>query len=211
MLFINLFLISFVSYASTELKNNHCIAKVSSKKYIENDFQASYPKKIIFSCHYTCKSNSNTTIIKGTSMVRVSSVSGDAKIVVCQGVKVKQVSWGWDFDGVDAFYGYSTNIKEIKSWAFKNIPKNNPYEVNLLYRLKETLMDVANGYYKVGLSGYEYYHDAARILSKIANELPFSTIELDKNIKMITKKPNMQTKQGLVSGILMSAAQFKIK
>jgi hypothetical protein len=210
-LVINLSLLTLISRASTELTNNHCIAKVNSKKYIDNDFQAPYPKTITFKCDYICKSSSRSKVISAISNIVVSNTNDDAKLVVCQGVKVKKVSWGWDYAGVEQFYAYSTNLKEIKKWAFQNVPKDNPYEVNLLYRLKETLMEVANGYYKVGLNGFEYYHEAARTLSKIANELPSQTSELDKHIKLISNKPDMLTARGLVSGILTSTAQFRTK
>ena len=205
------FILTSSTFASIDLKPYHCLPIVSSKKYIQNNFEAPYPKDVIFSCEYFCRNENNVSKIQGVSKIRVERVTDDAKKVVCEGVKVKKVAWGWDFAGTESFYAHSTMIKEIKVWASKNITRDNPYEVDLLIRLRSTLLEVSNSYFQIRMSGFEYYEEAARELNKIAMGLPQNTKELDTYLANIPSELDMQTKEGLIYGVLKSAAAFRIK
>lgn len=66
------------SFASNnELKYGECLAKPDSKKYIESDFDAPYPKNISFSCDYLCRDESGTQIVNGVSVINVSNLKDE--------------------------------------------------------------------------------------------------------------------------------------
>lgn len=83
--------------------------------------------------------------ISTISKVTVTSMDDDALSIVCQGVKVKKVSWGYDFDKVEPFYAYQSNFLEIKRWAFENVnqdPSKNLQKGILLKALKADLFKI---------------------------------------------------------------------
>lgn len=198
------------AYSSTSMDLGTCTPDYSSKKYIKNNFQENYPKDVVFKCNYSCKSKNGIDLVVGISRMTISSVSEDAKRVVCDGVKVKKVPWGWDFDGVEPFYAYDTRVDEIKKWAFANIDKNNKYELSLLKKLKRVLTEAARGYLVVNIKGYEYYPEAGSILLDIASGLPQDTKKLDFYINSLKQNSSMLTKEGLVAAILFSNARFRV-
>lgn len=161
------------------------MARVDSKRYLQNDFHAAYPKTVKFECTYECMANSRVELVTGPMSVQVTSMDSDAKDVVCQGVKVKKVSWGYDFDGVEPFYAYQTGIKQIKAFAFANVNRNNKNEKQLLEDLKINLNKVIGAYV---MTKVPYFVDAAMILDQIAKELPASTKTLDKYMDILVKQ-----------------------
>jgi hypothetical protein len=200
------------------LQNNFCRPLVDSKKYIQNDFKAPYPKTVKFECTYECMANSETINITAVSTVRVNTIQDDAYSVVCQGVKVKKVSWGYDFDGIELFYGYDTALKEIKKFAFDHISTNNSEEIKRLTTLKTTLEQVAQSYAQAGASaGGEYaknFGEAALILSEMAKDLPYNSQKLNLAIKQIVINKGVISQdvkaQSLVDRIIITAAAWRI-
>jgi hypothetical protein len=180
-----LIVLSTSTYAGETLKDNFCVPRVDSKRYIMNDFHASYPKTVKFECTYECQANGKVELVTGPSTVSVTSMDSDARDVVCQGVKVKKVSWGYDFDGIEAFYAYTTSIKQIKAFAFANVNRNNKYEKELLQELQMNLNKVIAAYI---ITGVPHFVEAALILDGIAKELPASTKSLDKYMDILIKQ-----------------------
>lgn len=181
-----LFLVlSTSAFAGETLKDNFCLPRVDSKRYIQNDFHAAYPKTVKFECTYECMANGRVELVTGPMTVQVTSMDSDAKDVVCQGVKVKKVSWGYDFDGVEAFYAYQTGIKQIKAFAFANVNRNNKIEKQLLEDLKMNLNKVIAAYI---MTRVPHFTEAALILDSIAKELPASTKTLDKYTDIVVKQ-----------------------
>lgn len=191
-----------------------CEPNLTSKRYIQNDFSAPYPKEVIFSCEYHCFDGSKLHNVTGISKVNVIDISHDARAVVCAGVKVKQTSWGWDFDRVDPFYVYTSNISELRNWANKNISRENPQELRLVEELKPVFMEVGLTYIQVGKPGFEQFRDAGLLIYSIAVELPESTKTLDAEIKKIlargrNNQPPVDTADGLIHGFISSQAYFR--
>ncbi|MFG1491957.1 hypothetical protein [Halobacteriovorax sp. ZH4_bin.1] len=154
-----------------------CLADYATKKYIQNDFAAPYPKEVIFSCQYNCRDmeSESTEKVTGVSKVVVTSLSDDALKVVCQGVVVKKSKWGYDYDRTDEFYAHQTSIKEIKEWAKLYIPTENEYTVKLLIEFKEHLKKVYPSYKIAGKSNTvvaKEFAQAAYILEEMAQQLP---------------------------------------
>ncbi len=179
-----LLLSSLSSYAAVEIPENSCLAEVGSKRYIQNDFNASYPRKVSFDCIYACKKNGKIEKIIATSKVNVSSIEDDATQVVCQGIIVKKVSWGWDFDKVAPFYAFDTSMPELKRWAFEKLPQNNSTEVQYLINLKSKLKEVSAAYVNTKIPTFL---EAAKILENIGNDLPEKTKLLDRQIAALVK------------------------
>ncbi|MFG1499468.1 hypothetical protein ABMA70_04605 [Halobacteriovorax sp. XZX-3] len=154
-----------------------CLADYATKKYIQNDFSAPYPKEVIFSCQYDCRDMESESIekITGISKVSVSNISDDALKVVCQGVIVKKSKWGYDYDRTLEFYAHQTNIKEVKSWANHTIPTENKYTTKLLTDFKNHLNKVYPSYKIAGESKTEVakeFAQAAYVLEEMAKQLP---------------------------------------
>ncbi|MBY0517170.1 MAG: hypothetical protein K2P81_09690 [Bacteriovoracaceae bacterium] len=184
--FISAFMLlaSFATYAAVEIPENSCLAEVGSKRYIQNDFNASYPRKVSFDCIYDCKKNGKIEKITATSKVNVSNIEDDATQVVCQGIIVKKVAWGWDFDKVVPFYAFDTSMPELKRWAFEKLPQNNATEVQYLMNLKAKLKEVAAAYVNTKIPTFI---EAAKVLENIGNDLPGNTKLLDRQISALVK------------------------
>lgn len=201
-------------------ENNYCSPLVDSKKYLSNDFSANYPRTVSFECAYECNANGKKETIHAISTIRIFSLADDATDVVCQGVIVKKVAWGYDFDRVVPFYAYSTNLVEIKRWAFENIsldPKINNLENSNLSKLKISLMEMSDSFFIAGKSGNEgssSFKEAAEILKRIAGELPQKTILLDEVIKeiVLNKGPGKidGTAKSIVYAMISSSAAWRI-
>lgn len=181
---MRLILTLFLGFGVLALDAGHCMTDYSTKHYIQNDFSAPYPKKVVYSCVYTCLDLDNqSTTIRGTSQVIVRSLADDAYKVVCQGVKVKKTSWGYDYDKTLSFYAHQTSIREIKEWARNHIQRYNPISEKLLVEFKEKILVVANSYEQAGTSNTQYASDfanAALVLQEMAHELPEDKTLFDK-------------------------------
>jgi hypothetical protein len=131
----------------------------------------------------------------------VNNIDDDANLVVCQGVKVKKVPWGYDFDGVEAFYAYDTGVKEIKAYAFSNIKRKNKTETEYLLRLKSNLTTVAAAYKSTGVN---YFIEAANIMFQISSELPESTKTLDKYVDILVMKNGVSPLEGNAQSLVLA-------
>ena len=120
---------SVVAYG---LEDNFCVADEASKKYLSDHFSKPYPKKVKFSCIYKCRKESSFQTIKGISEITVNNLQGDATRVVCQGVRVKKVSYGFEFDKTIPFYAHEAQTPQVKAWADLNISHANSYEYSKL-------------------------------------------------------------------------------
>ena len=218
-IFTGAVLFSTMTFAAKipDLKTNYCRPILDSKRYLTNNFEMKYPKKVKFECNYECLANNQVSTITATSEVTVTSMDDDASSVVCQGVRVKKVSWGYDFDGADIFFAYDTNLLEIKRFAFENIKLNNnsPEVLARLNKLKLDLNQVAAAYIQAGASsGAQGFKDAGKILFEIAEQLPQKTTLLDNAIKQIIIKKGVigfdAKAESLVDRVILSSAAWKI-
>ncbi len=189
-----------------------CTADPDSKRYLSNTFSDPYPKIVKFKCLYTCKLESSEVSIWGTLEKNITSQSDDAKNTVCQGVKVKRVSWGWDFAGVDSFYIFSSQSPELKEYAKENISRENKHELALITSLKETAEVVTNSYAMVSRPGFLYFGQAATEIKEIVSGLPGDTTKLDEvisKIKKAQKEPSHESSEYLVFNFFRSSAAFR--
>ncbi len=198
---------------------NQCSPDVDSKTYLSTDFSLVYPRKAKFECKYKCRTKGKIEVVAAVSEMTVSSMDDDAKSVVCQGVEVKKVAWGYDFDRIVPFYAFSTNLKEIKRWAFQNIsqnPKTNAKERELLSQLKTDIYQIAASFIMAGVNGgaaTAHFKEAGEKLSAIAEKLPHDTKILDEVIaEIIVNKGQIPTHgaDSLVHRMILSAAGWKI-
>jgi len=211
---------AFASSKDVMPENNYCSPIIDSKKYLSNDFSLVYPRKAQFECTYRCKANGKMSTVIAVSNVTVNSMEDDALNVVCQGVLVKRVTWGYDFDKIEPFYAFETRLNEIKRWAFENInqdPKVNSKEIELLKTLKTNLYTMSASFISAGQNGgasTAYFLEAGQRLSKIADGLPNNTKLLDEAIRQIIVNKGPGKLDGtylpLMNQMLMSAAAWKI-
>ena len=217
-------LISTSFTASANSKNvapgeNECSPDVDSKTYLTTDFSLVYPRKAKFECKYKCRANGKIDIVSAVSEMTVTSMEDDALSVVCQGVQVKKVTWGYDFDKIVPFYAFSTNMKEIKRWAFQNIsqnPKTNAREKELLAKLKIDINQIAASFIMAGINGGSataHFKEAGEKLSQIAASLPNDTKLLDEVIAEIIVNRGQIPSSGadsLIHRMILSTAGWKI-
>jgi hypothetical protein len=184
----SLFLLSltFTGLAQAmDIPLNHCAPERDSKQYVGDvDFHAPYPRPVKFSCNYICNNNGALTKIAGVIKVTVSNAEEDAYGTVCQGVVLKKVAWGWDFDRIDSFYAYDAAAPQVKKFAFEKISSNNETERSKLLQLRSTLSTVGATFKTV--PSLEF-NKAGEMLMKVAMDLPQKTKELDRAIKRITE------------------------
>lgn len=195
---------------------NQCSPVMDSKVYLTSDFHA-YPRKVVFECSYKCNVNNKIETIKGVSSVVVSNMEQDASDTTCQGVMMKRVPWGYDFDKVVPFYAPETAIKEIKRWSFQNInfdPKVNSQELQKLTTLKDDLNKIAGSLIVAGMNSNNHFKEAGIKLSQIAEGLPLNTKLLDETIKMIVVNKGTSavpgTPESLIYQMINSAASWRI-
>jgi hypothetical protein len=193
---------SSLLHAHEKPKDNFCIPRHESKRYLTSDFSSAYPRTVKFECTYECQSNGRIDLVTGPMSVTVSSIEQDARDVVCQGVKIKKVPWGYDFDGVEAFYAYETSIKEVKAFAFAHINRNNAKERELLTNLRASLLKVAGSYQTTGVQAFM---DAAKILTEIGQELPGSTKLLDKYSALILSRNGVVKLEASSESLILSS------
>ena len=167
------------------LEFSQCLPKISSKKYIENDYQSPFPRTVVFSCEYECMRESGIELVLGTSRVELRSISDEAYLTVCQGAIIKKGKWGYELDRVDPFFVYDTRIEELKDWAYSiNMPLDTNISKQLLTKFKETLSQVVDSYFIAGNNSDEFLY-AAKALQGIEKELPEKTEALDSYIEKI--------------------------
>ncbi len=195
---------------------NFCSPMLDSKHYLTSDF-STYPRTVRFECSYQCKINGSLQTIIATSKIQIHSIDEDATGVVCQGVLVKKVAWGYDFDKVEPFYAYNSNLVEIKRWAFENVSIKNPTEIQFLQKLKADLYTISSSFIMAGINGEEatrHFAEAGKRLSAIADALPNDTTLLDEAIKQIIVNKGVvkfdSTADSLVFMMLSTSASWKI-
>lgn len=199
------------AYANTEIALNHCSPRIDSKRYIETDFSTQYPRRVKFECLYECQLKEGVELVSAIKDVVIRNSEDDATMTACQGVQVKKVTWGWDFDKVVPFYAFDTNMREMKAFAFSRINNKNETEINYLLKLKTVLKQVATSFKTTGVANFI---EAGLRMDKIADELPLKTKELDYEINEIVrakgKLPSITSSRGLVLMNISSHAAWRI-
>lgn len=163
-------------------QESFCTPVPESKTYINPDFSRPYPREVSFECTYNCTRQGRVEKVKAITTTMVRDTTEDARNTTCLGVKMKQVPWGWELDGYEAFYAFNANMLELKRYAFENLKRNNKIETEQLLKLKETLAYVANNFL---LTNVDNFMTAAKEMQAVANELPSKTTKLDQVIKQI--------------------------
>ncbi|EQC48124.1 hypothetical protein [Bacteriovorax sp. DB6_IX] len=208
----------FILLCSAELwalEVGECLADPQSKKYINPDFSAPYPKKISFTCRYECQAENQSQILLGKRTVEVRSLKDEARIPVCLGVEVKQTAWGYDFDRVDPFFIYSADMPALKKWAREQaIELDIASSAHLMQKLKENLKQVGQAYEIAGQNS-EAFREASMILLDIEQSLPENTEVLDFYITKIEELnkiiPYELNAQNLVMRVLFGSANWRFK
>lgn len=199
------------AYASSEIPLNHCSPRLDSKRYIDSDFSVQYPRRVKFECLYECQLSEGLELVSATKDVLIRNMEDDATMTACQGVQVKKVSWGWDFDRIVPFYAYDTVMREMKTFAFSHINQKNETEIKFLVKLKTTLKQVAAAFKVTGVANFQ---EAALRMEKIADELPLKTKELDlainEIVKLKGKLPAPSSAQGLLLMNINTHAAWRI-
>jgi hypothetical protein len=215
-------LLALVSTHVSALEVGECRGDVGSKRYITKDFSVNYPKTVSFSCEYECRSETGIDKVRGVTTVTYGRANNfpqanqalDARVPVCQGVQLKEVSWGWDYAKTNSFYAFDTKIKEVKEWAANSLSKEGPLEQKKLTELKKSLMKSGPAFMMAGGIDprFEYMKQAGIVLTEIAGELPQSTDKLDRYIDCIARDhgtvthPALSAKYLIYSMLKVSAA-----
>lgn len=163
--------LSFTFASRASLLDGQCLAQPESKRYLSNNFSQPYPKVISFRCKYECFSQGVFTTIEGISNVKSFSMSDDARKIVCQGVRVKKVSWGFEYDDVEPFFSHNTNIAEIKSWATDNVDVVSEGSRELRNKLYVNLKVVGDSYILAGQQSIEFLEAGQTLLLMQEDEL----------------------------------------
>ena len=182
MLKISLFTLLLLNITLALAQESFCTPVPESKTYINPDFSRPYPCEVSFECTYNCTRQGRVEKVKAVTTTMVRDTTEDARNTTCLGVKMKQVPWGWELDGYEAFYAFNASMVEMKRYAFENLKRNTKVENEQLLKLKETLTYVANNFL---LTNVESFMNAAKEMQAIANELPSKTTKLDLVIKQI--------------------------
>lgn len=197
--------------ATPAIPLNHCAPQIQSKRYIDSDFSSKYPRSVKFECNYDCNVNGQIEVVPAIRDVRIHNMDEDAKLTGCQGVQVKKVAWGYDFDKIVPFYAYASDMKEMKIFAFESIDQKNKTEEKFLTDLRTTLQTVSAAY---RVTGVPNFINAAIILEKMTAELPGNTKTLDKNISEIVqlqgKIPPAYETKGLILANIKAHAAWRI-
>lgn len=187
---------------------NQCSPVMDSKVYSTTDFHA-YPREVAFECTYKCNSNGRIDTIRGTTRVIIRDMQEDAFGTTCQGVMMKKVPWGYDFDKIAPFYAPDTGIPELKIWAFQNINFNpivNQLEKERLEILKKDLNTIAGSFIMAGFNGGSataHFKEAGLRLSAVAEGLPMNTKLLDEEIKNVIVNRGQRAANGTVDSLLI--------
>lgn len=213
-----LIIFSFVLSTAFALEPGTCRAIPESKVYLSDHFSLPYPKDVEFTCLYECLGTNEDVSheVLGTWKVRIRNQNDDALKVVCQGVKVKRTSWGYDFDRVVPFYAYMTKIAELRKWANGHVSKDNPFERKNLKELKRKLHDVVRGYEQASHSGAstaDSFSKASNLLDSISRGLPEDAEILDYSIDAVRSGEHLinddHLANRLASQVLKSLAYWR--
>ncbi|MAE59087.1 MAG: hypothetical protein CME69_09415 [Halobacteriovorax sp.] len=158
-----------VQFSANALSFGECVADPSSKRYMNDVFYDKYPKTFIFKCSYDCLSSDGIVKITAISSAISYNLRDDARKVVCEGVKVKEIPYGFEFDKVIPFFSHQTRTKEIKEWALKNIPVFTDSSRKLLNHFYRQIDEVAKSYLVAGRTSL-FFKEAGEALSLIVNE-----------------------------------------
>jgi hypothetical protein len=174
------FLLSYIvlsmgSSLRAAIPQGFCVADHESKVYLAADFNKPYPRQVTFVCDYVCQGPREKKTIKGISKVSVTNLQDEMTSLLCQGVIVKKVSWGWDYDRTEMFYGFEARTSEVKSYAFKSLNRVPQEEAKRLLELHSNLLLVAKHF---EATGHPDFIQASQFFSKINQELPQSEKEL---------------------------------
>lgn len=213
-LFLALFSLS--SFATTPISEGECIARPSSKKYVDFDSSTSYPKKYQFTCDFDCKANDEVSKVTAFHEVIVSSLTAEARDVVCFGVKIKKVMWGYDFDRVDKFFSYEPGLVEISQWGRREgILLDHENSKYLMDKLIKDLNLVASSYRSASRSeapSANEFKIAVDLLDSLLQEIPEDTSGLDELISKIElAELQFHTGENLVLRVLSSSAKWRVQ
>ncbi|MBY0415178.1 MAG: hypothetical protein K2Q18_13490 [Bdellovibrionales bacterium] len=220
--FLGLFLLlssqAFAANGDVTPQTEQCSAVMDSKVYLSSDFHG-YPRNVKFECTYICNKNGKLDKLTGISEMTVSTMEDDALSPVCQGVTLKKVPWGYDFDKIIPFYAPDTKILELKRWAFQNISfnsKTSAYEKEKLIKLKTDLYTISSSFIMAGMNGgtSSYFKEAGIKISEIADQLPEKTTLLDEEIQQIIVNKGINppggTAESLIFMMIKNSAEWRI-
>ncbi|PIK15033.1 hypothetical protein [Halobacteriovorax sp. JY17] len=210
-----LFIFSLSSFGSNILKEGECVALPGTKKYVDFDSSTNYPKTYQFTCEFECLSGSEVSKVEALHRVVVKSLLDEARNVVCYGVRVKKVSWGYDFDRVEKFFLYEAGLLEITSWGRdEGIDLNHSSSNYLMDKLVKTLNEILPSFKIASQSNVEsarVFGEAVEIMEDLLNELPNKTERLDQLLlKVKSTDLSSHTGLNLVLRILSSSAKWRL-
>lgn len=218
-LIMALSILSQVNASIVKPEMYQCSPLMNTKKYLSTNFET-YPRRVIFECTYECNDNNKIFEVIGTSNVYITTISEDATMTACQGVIIKKVPWGYDFDKITPFYAPETGLIEIKRWAFEHVnfdPIVNQKERENLQQLKQTLQQVGYAYSLAGESGVPgslSFKEAAHTLFQVAENLPQNPLLLDEIIQQIVMNKGIIKSPGsaeaLIQSMISSSAAWRI-
>ncbi|MEE3078789.1 MAG: hypothetical protein VX341_05585 [Bdellovibrionota bacterium] len=175
-----------VQFSANALSFGECVADPSSKRYMNDVFYDQYPKTFVFKCNYDCLSSDGIEKVTAISSAVSYNLRDDARKVVCEGVKVKEIPYGFEFDKVIPFFSHQTRTKEIKEWASRNIPVFTDSSRNLLNHFYQQIDEVAKSYLIAGRASISF-KDAGETLSLIVNERDEKVL-LNEYLMLLNKK-----------------------
>lgn len=204
-----LIILLLLSFQILALEYGECVANPSSKKYIDADFHTPFPKTISFSCVYECLGNVSQKITAKSS-ITVRSMDEEALNLVCQGVVVKKSKWGYEFDHVQNFFVYDTNLIEINKFGkSEGIAVDTQSSLILNEKMAQTLMTISNAY-KIAGQNSEAFLEASLVLEQMSTD--FSLI--DSYIEILRgqefKVSAEFNAQNLVFNVLLTSARHRI-
>lgn len=200
------------SYA---LEVGECVAFPQTKKYTNSDFTAPYPKEVSFTCKYECKSFNAIESIVAEKTVTLTSFKDEGRVPVCEGVKVKETSWGYDFDGVEPFFVYLAGMSALNQWGVsKELPVDLPSSKELMIKLKDNLYQIGSSYLVAGQNS-EIFLEAAEKILEIEASLPENTSKLDLYVQEIEALgkviPNEFNSQNLIQRVILTSAKWRFR
>ncbi len=203
-----------ISSFALDLKEGQCLSRPDSKRYRTVDFSAPYPKTTSFTCIYDCNVNGEEVAISGLSKVVTYNMQGDAKLVVCQGVKVVKVSYGYEFDSNEKFFIHDTKIKELKDIARSSVELFSSASLPYIKRLIKNLEIVIPSYKVAGANSVEFY-EASVILEGLLTSLRNNKLGqlkqlLDDTVKRHYRGVSQFSAQQVVDGFLKSECAWAL-
>ena len=220
---LSLLLITSSTFAMAEdgvdlsnLRVGECTHDLKHKSYLSNNLAAPRPKVVEFVCSYMCRNRNNQIEqVMGTSVVSISSLNDENFRMVCQGVKIKKTTWGFDVDRVEKFYAHDTRAVEVKMWASEHINYFGEVENEKLIKLRDQFYTQGITYLKsIDIVKYPAYKEIAEELFSIAGELPGNLTKLEIAIETYVKNHDAENysdiKSRVMHGILISMAGWRV-